>query len=75
MKFFRDIFTDDDGNFDIVIAMATLAMVTYIALSCFNVFWLKKDILYTDWAAGAGAMIVSLGGAYKLKRKPRENEQ
>ena len=74
IKYFTDIFTDDDGAFDIVILMATVAMAWYLLLSGYNVFHLHKDILYSDWGAGAGALVVALGGAYRLKRKPKDED-
>lgn len=74
MRFFTDIFTDDQGDFSIVVAMSVAAMVFYMAMTGYNVFWLHKDVTYTDWAAGAGALIVSLGGAWALQRKPKDTQ-
>ena len=69
MKFIKDIFTDDEGDFCIVVLMATCAMLFYFVLSTYNVFWLEKSFEYVNFATGAGALVVSLGAAYKMKRK------
>ena len=69
-RYLLDVFTDDEGDFDIVVAMATLALLWFMGVSGYNTFWLHKDVTYMDLGGGLAALVVALGGAYKLKRKP-----
>ena len=72
MKLIRDIFTEADGkSFDISACLAAIAVVCAILFQGYVTYNSKTfDVL--NFSTGIGALIVSVGGAQKLKPQAKE---
>ena len=75
MKWFIDILTDDDGDFDFVSILAILAFVSFQALTIYSVVWDGKELDGVAYGAAVGSLIATAGAAYKLKRNEKANTQ
>ena len=71
-KILTDMFTESDGkSFDIGAAMAATAILCAIVFQGYVTFNSKTfDVL--NFSTGIGALIVSVGGAQKLKPQAKE---
>ncbi len=75
MKFFKDVFTESNGeSFDISAALGALAVVCAIAFQGYITYTNKTfDVL--NFSTGIGALIVAVGGSQKLKPQAKEDNK
>lgn len=66
MKFFKDIFTDNVGDFDIVSVMAAAAVLMLFIFEGWQLYKGEKFDM-VNFGISASSLIASLGGAYHFK--------
>lgn len=73
MKFFRDILTDNSGDFDIVSIMAVLSFFVFLGLAIYSVAWKGSVFDMQSFGIAIAAMVSTLGGAYhwKCNKEPK----
>ncbi len=79
MKWFKDVLTDNDGDWDIVSLLAAVAVVIALGLTVYEVVEKDRQFDIKDFGIGTGALIGSLGLAYYGKsasyRKSEDREK
>jgi len=66
-SFFKDLFTDNEGQFDIVSVMGVISMLTFLGLSVYNVIYKDVQFDYVNFGIGASSLLAALGTAYHFK--------
>jgi hypothetical protein len=74
MKWLRDLFTDNNGDADIVSSLGCLSVVVFLALSIYTTIN-TGDFKYGEFGAAIGMMLAGLGGGYFAKSNTPQAEK
>lgn len=75
MKFFKDIFTEKDGeSFELIAALGAIAVVVAIGIQCY-VSLKSGSFDIVNYGTGIGLLLAAVGGGQRLKPQVESQSQ